>query len=127
MEKVFNDLGDFNGICVLPPYPRKMGTYVPSSVQEKSFELESISFTQQHRDSHTALALQTALLLGSRKIYVIGYDGYQDVPVLEKERALTNENEYLFSMFSQKEELEVYTLTASNYKSLVDKPLYSLL
>src|SRR5690606_16034862 len=85
LEKVFDDWEDFHGQCVLPPYPRKMGTYLPFCIRDKSFELEAIEFTQQFRDSHTALALQTALSLGAKQIYIAGYDGYQELPTSSKE------------------------------------------
>ncbi|WP_157543959.1 aldolase catalytic domain-containing protein [Mucilaginibacter paludis] len=127
MEKVFDDFGHFNGICVLPPYPRKMGTYVPELVYGRTFELPAIDFTSDFKDSHTALALQTALTLGAEKIYVIGYDGYQDVPISSKERTLTNENEALFAAFHDTSDVELYTLISSNYSILKEQSLYSLL
>jgi 4-hydroxy 2-oxovalerate aldolase len=127
MEKVFDDFGDFNGICILPPYPRKMGTYVPELVYKRSYELATIDFTDNYKDSHTALALQTAVTLGAEIIYVIGYDGYQDVPISSKERTLTSENEYLFSSFHKNSSVELFTLVSSNYKILKEKSLYSLL
>lgn len=127
MERVFTDFGDFSGLCVLPPFPRKMGTYVPQSVYDRTYELPAISFTNEYKDSHTALALQTALTLGAEKIYLIGYDGYQDVPLASKERILTSENEQLFNSFYNSGEAKLYTLVSSNYKVLKEKSLYSLL
>ena len=127
LEQVFSDLGDIHGLCLLPPFPRKMGTYIPESIRSKVCELPSVDFTDHYKDSHTALALQTALLLKPSKIYLAGYDGYQDVAVAEKERALTQENEFLFSMFSQKTGLELSTITLSNYKILKEKSVYSFI
>ena len=126
LEKAFEDLGEFDGLCVLPPFPRKMGTYVPSSVKEKSFELAFIDFTEKHKDSHTALALQTAISLNANKVFVAGYDGYQDGPISQKERDLTNENESLFQLFNDKISTLV-SLTPSVYSKLKNDSIYSLI
>ncbi len=126
MEQVFEDLGSFEGVCVLPPFPRKMGTYVPSSVREKSFELSSVDFTDKYKDSHTALALQTALTLKASNVYLAGYDGYQDVVMTQKERDLTDENEYLFSLFTENV-TSLISLTPSVYKKLKYNSVYSFI
>jgi len=125
MEKVFEDLGDFEGICVLPPYPRKMGTYVPSIIKEKTFELENVNFTDKYKDSHTALALQTALILEAKKAYIAGYDGYMDEVITQKERELTAENNYLFNLVSSK--LKLLSLTPTNYKDIKVQSIYAFL
>lgn len=127
LERVFENLGDFNGKCVLPPYPRKMGTYVPSIIRDKAYELEKIEFSDKFTDSHTALALQTALSVGAKRVYIIGYDGYMNVPVTSKERILTEENEFLFTSFQEKTGRVLQTLTPSNYKSLQPISLYTIL
>ena len=126
MELVFEDLGLFEGICVLPPFPRKMGTYVPASVREKSFELASVDFTDKFKDSHTALALQTAIALKATNVFVAGYDGYQDVIMTQKERDLTDENEYLFSLFTD-QVAGITSLTPSVYKKLKFNSVYSFI
>lgn len=127
MEQVFKDLGDFNGVCVLPPFPRKMGTYVPTSVHDKSFELPSITFTEKFKDSHSALALQTALSLGAKHIYLAGYDGYQDRQITQKERDLTEENELLFQLFKEKYTGELVSLTPTRYEGIQLGSLYSVI
>ncbi len=125
LEQVFEDLGDFEGICVLPPFPRKMGTYIPSLVRSKTFELPKVEFTKNFADSHTALALQTAIFLKAKNVYIAGYDGYQEVPMSSKELTLTEENNSVFSEFVKFTELEINTLTPSNYKRLKEISLYS--
>ena len=40
-----------------------MGTYIPESVKGNTYELDAIDFTEEEYDSHTAIALQTALNL----------------------------------------------------------------
>ncbi|GAB2643007.1 aldolase catalytic domain-containing protein [Emticicia sediminis] len=126
LEKVFDDLGDFEGLCVLPPFPRKMGTYVPTSIKDKSFELSSVDFTEKYQDSHTALALQTAIFLKANKVFVAGYDGYFEEAISTKERDLTDENESLFQLFNDKVS-QLVSLTPSVYKNLKNDSIYSLI
>lgn len=126
LEKVFDGLGDFDGLCVLPPFPRKMGTYIPTAVRYKSFELSFVEFTDKYQDSHTALALQTAIQLRANNIYAVGYDGYQDGHVTSKERDLTQENEFLFQCFSEKI-TPITSLTNTLYKKLEYNSLYSFI
>jgi 4-hydroxy 2-oxovalerate aldolase len=126
LEKVFDDLGDFEGLCVLPPFPRKMGTYIPTAVRDKSFELSSVEFTDKYQDSHTALALQTAIQLRAKTIYTVGYDGYQDVNVTSKELDLTQENEFLFQKFNENIN-SITSLSTSSYKKLKYNSLYSFI
>ena len=49
---------EFNGICVLPPYPRTMGTEVPEYAVNQTFELHEIAFTKSFLDSCTTTALK---------------------------------------------------------------------
>lgn len=129
LENIFNNLTHFKGQCVLPPFPRKMGTYVPPAVVDKSFELSQINFTNRFKDSHTALALQTALTLGAKEIFLVGYDGYQAKTISQLEKNLSDENEYLFSAFKKFTEsyISVKSLTPTNYKGLPVSSVYSYL
>lgn len=127
LEKVFDNLGDFEGICVLPPYPRKMGTYIPSALIERSFELDTLSFTDRYIDSGTVLALQTALDLGVKEIFLSGYDGYQDTIITQQERIWSEENEYSFSKFKDLNDRTLISLTPTNYKNLNVQSVYSYL
>jgi len=125
MEKVFEDLGNFNGVTVLPPFPRKMGTYIPNIVIDKSFELINVDFTNKYQDSHTAMALQIAKDLGAKQIFLAGYDGYLEDPLTVKERELTYENEYLFNKFMQVTQIHLTTITPSRYDNLNTESVYS--
>ena len=96
MEDVFmGDIPD-GALCILPPFPRKMGTYIPESLKGKAFELPAISFTDKLNDSHTAIALQTSVQMGVEELYVVGYDGYHTSVLGLKEQELLKENEMLF-------------------------------
>ncbi|SIR10479.1 aldolase catalytic domain-containing protein [Pontibacter lucknowensis] len=127
LEKVFHSFKNFSGSCVLPPYPREMGTYIPEAVVENSFELERIEFSNRLNDTHTALALQAALELGDENVFIAGYDGYIQASISQKEKSLTDENEFLFSSFAQHTGKPLVSLTPTNYKSVAVKSVYSLL
>lgn len=118
---------DFNGICILAPYPRLMGTEVPKFAEESTFELPKITFTASFPDSCTTVALQTALLLGVKETYVVGYDGYKGEVLSEKEMELSNENKILFEEFKRVGCHEIVSLTPSLYKSLTVKSVYQYL
>jgi 4-hydroxy 2-oxovalerate aldolase len=117
---------DFNGICILPPYPRKVGTDVPAFVHDVTFELSIIAFTRDYADSCTTVALQVAGLF-SNKIFMIGYDGYSGNILSEKEMALSDENRTLFCEFKEYYNLPLISLTPSLYKELDIKSIYQYL
>lgn len=127
LEQSFEDFGHFRGICVLPPYPRQMGTYIPTRVQDKTFELKQVTFTQLVKDSHTALALQTILDIQAQEVLVIGYDGYKEGNVGQLEISLMQENNQLFQDFQDYGQLDIASLVPTQYGSLSVNSLYSLL
>lgn len=116
-----------DGICVLPPYPRTMGTEVPEFAANSTFELDKVDFVQQYKDSVTTIALQLALLLTDKEIYVVGYDGYPGNVLSEKEVALTNENKIIFEAFSRAKGCALKSLTPSIYKELDVKSVYQFI
>jgi 4-hydroxy 2-oxovalerate aldolase len=124
LEKVFEDFGEFKGLCILPSFPRKMGTYIPSQVKNKSFELSKVDFTGKYTDSHTALALQTTISLKAKSVYLAGYDGYQDTSLSQNELDLTDENEYLFQLYNNSF-TKLVSLTSCTYKNLQYTSLYA--
>ncbi len=123
LEEKLSDNNIFKGICILPPFPRKMGTYVPSFAQKATFELEDINLSKQYQDAHTCIALQIATNMNANELFFVGYDGYQDAIITQKERYLMLENEYLFSLISKLNK-KLYSLTQTNYKDLKIVPLY---
>jgi len=112
--------------CVLPPYPRTMGTYIPSALINNSYELESIKVCDRYQNSHTVLALETAISLGASKIYAVGYDGYSNVNTGKKEQDLFKENEYIFNQFS-KSHFSIISLLESDYESMSKNSLFNLI
>jgi 4-hydroxy 2-oxovalerate aldolase len=117
----------FKGECILPPYPRTMGTDVPDFAKDKTYELEKISFTAQCLDSCTTLSLQVALEMQAKKIYFVGYDGYIGGNLTEKERDLTNENITVFQEFISHTGKILKSLTPTLYKELEIESVYQFL
>lgn len=126
LEEVFGDASQVRGKCILPPYPRKMGTYVPSALEDRAYELKAINFTDRFTDSHTALALQTAIELGLKQVYFAGYDGYASVSFGEREHELFRDNEIAFAA-AAKHGLTLKSLTPTQYTQLEPCSVYALL
>jgi 4-hydroxy 2-oxovalerate aldolase len=122
---LFDKMEEFNGVCVLPPFPRKMGTFVPEKVKKSTFELPLVEFTKIVKDSHTALSLQLALSLGVTECFVAGYDGYSSEQLGNKEQELFIENEALFADAS-KAGLHLTALTNTRYKNLDPQSIYAI-
>lgn len=127
LEQVFNNLENFDGKCVLPPYPRRMGTYVPPVIQDCSFELKEVTVSNKVKDSHTALSLQLAKELGASEVFIIGYDGYKGNSMQEKEQELLFENDSMFAEATEKTGARLVSLTPTNYKNLEVVSIYSLI
>jgi 4-hydroxy 2-oxovalerate aldolase len=102
-----------------------MGTYIPKSLTDSAFELESVDFTELYKDSHTALALQSILALKIEKVFIAGYDGYSGDHIGEKEQELFLENQYLFSKIRDNFEIQLLSLTPSKYTNLKGDSVYS--
>ncbi len=111
-----------SGVC--PPYPRKMGTYIPQVLKDKSFELEEVKFSDKYIDSHTALALETAFELGINKVWITGYDGYGAEGLTAREQELFQENEYLFKQAASMG-IECISLTSTAYNSLKSESVFA--
>lgn len=117
----------FHGTCVLPPYPRTMGTEVPVYAEEQTVELEEIAFTDQFKDSVTTIAIQLSLNLTDGDIFVVGYDGYPGNVLSEKEVDLTNENKTIFQAYAGVRGKKLQSLTPSLYKDLEIVSLYQFI
>lgn len=110
--------------CILPPYPRQMGTDVPELEHVKVYELNKVEFSEFFIDSCTAVALQLALDLNANSVYLCGYDGYPNGILSEKESTLSQENRYLFKRFCLYSDKKLISLTPTIYPSLEKQSLY---
>ncbi|MCK9627015.1 MAG: aldolase catalytic domain-containing protein [Bacteroidales bacterium] len=117
----------FKGVCVLPPYPRTMGTEVPSYATESTFELEKVSFVDEFKDSVTTIALELAMNLTDGIIFMVGYDGYPGNVLSEKEVALAYENKTIFQAFQALKGSKLKSLTPSLYKDLDIVSIYQFI
>jgi 4-hydroxy 2-oxovalerate aldolase len=124
LEDVFGER-QIKGKCILPPYPRKMGTYIPKAVRKNVHELKSIDFTNKYKDSHTAIALQTIKDAGIKEIMATGYDAYKGEITL-REQELYNENQFLFKKFKSIEMNHIKSLTPTSYDELDESSVYAL-
>jgi len=124
LEKVFNTFKNFHGTCILPPFPRKMGTYVPSLVMDVSFELVKSEIDYPLNDTHTILALQTAIELKIEELYLVGYDGYPKESISTKEHELFIENQSIFN--SLKGKLNITSIVPTTYE-IKSQSVYSFL
>lgn len=114
----------FKATCVLPPYPRKLGTDVPDYAVNATYELPKIEFTKEYQDSCTTLAIQTALNICKGNIYIVGYDGYPGAVLSEKEVALSNENMALLRDYEKYTGKKMKSLTPSLYHELEVESIY---
>lgn len=128
-KRLKNNVGaeKYKGICVLPPYPRKLGTDVPEFAEKTTYEIAAIEFTHGFEDSCTALAIQTALNLSNGNIYVIGYDGYPGSILSEKEVTLSNETRSLFVDYEKCTGIRMKSLTPSIYPELDVESIYQFI
>ena len=117
----------FHAKCVLPPYPRKLGTDVPEYAERTTFELPKIEFTTEYQDSCTTLAIQTALNICKGNIYIVGYDGYPGSVLSEKEVALSNENMALLQDYEKYTGKKMKSLTPSLYPELDVVSIYQFI
>ncbi len=118
--------GCYRGTCILPPYPRPMGTEVPDYAEASTRELEKLDFASDFRDSVTAIALQLAILL-SDNVYIAGYDGYPGAVLSEKEAAMTNENNVIFEKYREYSGLRLLSLTPTIYKTVEVESIYQII
>lgn len=117
----------YHATCVLPPYPRKLGTDVPEYAERATFELSKIEFTTEYQDSCTTLAIQTALNICKGNIYIVGYDGYPGNILSEKEVALSNENMALLRDYEKYTGRKMKSLTPSLYPELEVESIYQFI
>lgn len=123
MEEVFKSNLPLDALCVLPPSPRKMGTYIPTQLINNSYQLGTLSFKGASAENVTAIALELSIRLNATKVYVVGYDGYSG-NVTENQMELFNENEELFK---SQLPFDLQSLTATKYSNIKFNSIYAFL
>jgi 4-hydroxy 2-oxovalerate aldolase len=124
LEAIYYNLKSKNRIAVLPPFPRIMGSYIPTFFKNKSYQLTNINFVEGNNESVTAIAIQIALDLKAKKIMFAGYDGY-NLNLTQHELELFNENQKLFSKLKTYP-CSLVSLTPTKY-NITEVSVYSLL
>lgn len=122
LEEVFGEQ-PIKGKCILPPYPRKMGTFIPKALFDNAYELTEVNFTDKYKDAHTAIAVQTALDYGVNEIEFVGYDGYHG-HISKQEQDLFIENEYMFEAVSNT--AKVKAITPTYYSKIEHQSIFAL-
>ena len=117
----------FSDTVILPPYPRAMGTEVPGFAEQNTFELSSVDFINDYKDSSTTIAFQLALVIAFRDIFTVGYDGYPGSVLSEKEMALTHENKAIFEAAESAYGKKIVSLTPTIYKEIEVKSIYQFI
>ena len=112
--------------CVFPPYPRKMGISLPSSIKENSRELSEIDFISFSHDSPFTVAVQTALDLGVEQISLFGFDGY-DVNINQNQFLLAQENQKIIDYILNDKRIDLISLTPTKYNNIELKSIYGLI
>lgn len=125
LNRVFNEnLKDIVHKCILPSFPRRMGTYIPNQVKNRTYELDRLNFSDDYRDSHFAIALQTCIQLGCKDVFLVGFDGYNN-NISNNEIELADENNYLIEKFKDTD-INLISLTETKYNINV-KSIYEFL
>jgi 4-hydroxy 2-oxovalerate aldolase len=125
MEEVFKMELPKNVMCLLPSYPRIMGTYIPKEMKNKSMELKQSTFFEPYSDSHTGVALNTAMQCNVKEIFVVGYDGYGGNATL-REQELFLENSYMFKIVNEQKLFKLSSLLQTRYK-ITNCSIYELI
>ena len=110
---------------ILAPSPREIDTYVPPNIVNKTYELESISFTSDYGSTHTGIALQVAKEMNAKTVFVVGYDGYSLKEITIKEVESFEENSILFNNFMKKTDIKLISLTKTKYRELTQDAIFN--
>ena len=124
MERVFG-AQKVRGRCILPPFPRKMGTYIPSALEDQTYELGTLNVADDPPESHTSIALQAVRDLNLDTVYLAGYDGYAESEMGKKEQALFRENERLFEEATNVLQASLVSITPTKYTQLQQGSVYT--
>jgi 4-hydroxy 2-oxovalerate aldolase len=120
MESTFTEGIPVNILGVLPPFPRKMGTYIPDFLKNRAFELSDIRFKGPAAENVTATVLELCYSLSPTGVKMIGYDGYTG-DVTENQMELFNENQVLLN---EVRDLGIVSFTPTQYKNIDQSSIY---
>ena len=113
LEKLFNFKEPKNRLFVVPPKNISANNYVPDSYLENTYLLKNIDFINTFRTSATAFAIQIALQLMVKEIFLTGYDGYGEA-VTKDQLELFDENQFIFNHLKD-DQIELVSITPCQY------------
>jgi 4-hydroxy 2-oxovalerate aldolase len=125
LDKSLQKLDISNIKCIIEPTPRKMGTILPDSIINNTYELSSITFIENYPDSLLTIAFQLCIDLNAEEVYLFGLDGY-DEKTDEQMIEVAHENQLIIDAFNNSG-IEPISLTPSNYKGFKTISIYSKL
>lgn len=125
LQKVLPKLSLKNTKCILEPSPRKMGTILPSEIQNIAYELQEINFMSNYPDTLLTIAFQLCADLGATEIFVFGFDGY-DMKTDEQMIEVSKENQLVIDAFLNKCN-KIVSFLPTNYQGLQTTSIYSKL
>ena len=123
LEKQLGDQLPVHFMVVLPPYPRKMGTYIPEQLSSFASELIQNRFGKEFIENITSTVLELSLQIQPENLYSVGYDGYNG-QMSQIQAELFHENNLLFKSI---EDVEIVSLTPSLYDGLSHTSIYKIL
>ena len=124
LEKLIKFEGHKNRMFVVPPKNISVNNYLPDSYLENTFQLEDINFIDTFKTSATAMAIQIAVQLLAKELFLTGYDGYEDA-VTKDQLELFDENQFIFNHMKD-DQPELSSLTPSLY-AIPSKSIFSLI
>jgi len=104
---------------ILQPSPRKINNSINN--QNNFYELKNISFIDKYFDSPLSISLQIALDIQANQIFLVGFDGYQELKS-KKELYLMKENQEIIDNFLKIGNL--ISLTFTKYHNLKQQSIY---
>lgn len=122
LENAFPDGLPKRIMGLLPPFPRKMGTYIPERIRENAFQVPVNRFVGPTLENITSVILECCYMLTPSEILITGYDGYSGT-AKESHMELFNENEALFEAVK---DLNIRAITPTQYKGLEELSIYTL-
>lgn len=109
---------------IYPPSPRIMGTTITNNIKPSAYELEPITFSDNHFDSPLTIAAQLGLNLKANTMFFVGFDGYDD-KMNNSKHLLASENKEVFNSLNSIDNLKITFLTPSSYANKNIKSIYS--
>ena len=126
-SKIKNGLNN-ECVCVYPPAPRKMGTFLPRQGNKLCLEKLPQPHDLEDLDSPLALALSICLEANFEQVFLIGFEGYANEKNIDAGKMkVSQENQQILDHYQALIPGTITSLVPTNYRGLNVESLYSLL